>query len=175
VPIVSRERALSAPGKRSPSLDPVSTGLYTKPMVLWRLAAGRAVARLEIEEALCAITMPAEQDQLRPSCRDRVIAETIACTIESHFDERLSLADLASAVGVSVFHACRVFHRSMGTSIHQYHREVRLRHAIALLLGTRMPPAQIAAETGFANQGHLGNVFRRRFGVPPGRARLGEI
>jgi AraC-like DNA-binding protein len=133
------------------------------------------VARLEIEEALCAITMPAEQYPFRRSRRDRVIAETIACIIESHFDERLSLTDLSSAVGVSVFHACRVFHRSLGTSIHQYHREVRLRHALALLLGTPMPPAQIAAETGFANQGHLGNVFRRRFGVTPGRARRGQI
>jgi AraC-like DNA-binding protein len=35
------------------------------------------------------------------------------------------------------------------------------------------PPTSpaIALATGFANQGHFGNHFRRRYGLPPGEAR----
>jgi AraC-like DNA-binding protein len=31
-----------------------------------------------------------------------------------------------------------------------------------------MPPAEVAAEAGFADQAHLGRHFKRVVGVPPG-------
>lgn len=49
--------------------------------------------------------------------------------------------------------------------------EVRLRHALAGLLDTAEPVAQIAAGTGFASQAHLTTRFRRRFGVTPAACR----
>ena len=140
--------------------------------LLWRLASGNVFSRLQVEELLATALSSSEQTQ--PAAifrRDRERADEVAYMVESRFLERLSLAELASTAGLSIFHTCRVFRRVKGTSIHRYHQEVRLRHALALLLGTRRPIAEVAAETGFANQGHLGNLFRRRFGVTPARVR----
>ena len=73
-----------------------------------------------------------------------VVAESIAALIERRSNESMSLR-------------------------HQV--EIRLTRARALVLETQLPLAMIALEVGFANQGHLGNRFRRRFGVPPGALR----
>ncbi len=149
----------------------VSEAAYTRIQRLFGGPRARpAVERLAVEEALCDALAP---EDLRPSSsvRDRAIAEVITYTVDLRFDETLALSELSAAAGVGVFHACRAFRRAMDMSIHRYQQTVRLRHALALLLETSLPLARIAADTGFANQGHLGNVFRRRFGLTPARAR----
>ncbi len=70
-----------------------------------------------------------------------------------------------------MFHACRAFRRAMGTSIHRYQAELRMRHALALVLDTRRPLTDVAYEAGFANQGHFANAFRKRFGAAPSAVR----
>ena len=160
---------LCAPGGRTRS---VSAAWYAAVQgLIGALAAGLAVDRLAVEETVCGALASADSPA-SASRRDRTIAETIAYVVEVEFDRPLVLSDVAAAAGVSVFHACRVFRRVMRTSIHRYRQSVRLRHALALLLDSRMSVARIAAETGFANQGHLGNIFRRRFGLTPAQARL---
>ncbi len=134
------------------------------------LAQTPAADRLLVEETLCGALGSAEQPP--PStARDRAVADAVAYAVDLRFGERLGLAELAAAAGVGVFHACRVFRRVMKTSIHRYLEAVRLRHALALLLDTSLPLARIAVDTGFAKQGHLGNAFRRGFGVTPGAVR----
>jgi AraC-like DNA-binding protein len=51
--------------------------------------------------------------------------------------------------------------------------ELRLRHALALLVDGSAPLADVAAQAGFASQSHLTNRFRERFGVTPREARMG--
>ena len=105
------------------------------------------------------------------SARDRAIADMIAYTVDLRFNEHLALTELSAAASVSVFHACRAFRRAIDMSIHRYQQTVRLRHALAMVLETSVPLARIAVDTGCANQGHLGNVFHRRFGLTPARLR----
>ncbi|WP_163992085.1 helix-turn-helix transcriptional regulator [Pyxidicoccus caerfyrddinensis] len=145
--------------------------------VLARVARSEPVERLQVEEALCLTVSRSEPraTSSAPTARERNLAGALAHEVSLRFDERLSLEDLAQGAGVSVFHACRVFRRVMGTGIHQHQQEVRLRHALALLLDTRLPLAEVALEAGFANQGHLGNAFMRRYGRTPGAARKGLL
>jgi AraC family transcriptional regulator len=63
----------------------------------------------------------------------------------------------------------------MGTSIHRYQAELRLRHALALVLDTRRPLTHVAYDAGFANQGHFGNAFRKRFGSAPSVVRRSGV
>lgn len=150
-------------GAHSTTCD-LSAGTYTLVQRLAaKLTAGGPVDQCALEETLCSILSTPDRHHGIPGARDRAIAETIAHTVDLHFDEHLPLVHLASIAGVSPFHACRAFRRVMGTSIHRYQQEVRLRHVLALLLDTQLPLAQIAVEAGFANQGHLSNVFRQRF------------
>jgi AraC family transcriptional regulator len=103
--------------------------------------------------------------------RDGEIADAIAHEVALRCDERLTLGELAAQAGVSMFHACRAFRRAMGISIHRYQAELRLRHALALVLDTSRPLTDVAYDTGFANQGHFGNAFRKRFGAAPSAVR----
>jgi AraC family transcriptional regulator len=149
----------------------VSTAGYMRVLALIeRLAVRERVDRFAVEETLHVALAP-QDDRGVVSARDRAIAETIAQAVDLRFDEHLMLDELAGIAGISVFHACRAFRRARNTSIHRYRQTVRLRHALALLRDTSWPLARVAVDAGFANQGHLGNVFRRRLGVTPARAR----
>jgi len=163
----------AALGASGPTARAISAESYVRMQGLAaKLGSTKPVSRLEVEETLCTALAP-EPAATAPTrrARDREMAGAIAYRLERDVDARLALRDLVAGSGNSLFHACRVFRRETGFSIHRYQQEIRLRHALALLLDTDRPVALIAAELGFANQGHLTNLFRRRFRTTPARAR----
>jgi len=86
-----------------------------------------------------------------------------------------SLAELAGLTGLSPFALLRAFRRETGMPPHAYLNQLRVRRA-RLLLDSGLAPADVAAQTGFADQAHLTRHFKRVVGVPPAayqRERLG--
>lgn len=81
-----------------------------------------------------------------------------------------SLEQLAEAVGTRPFPLLRSFRDALGLPPHAYLNQVRVRRARALL-DEGLPPADVAARTGFADQAHLTRHFKRTLGVPPGAYR----
>jgi len=80
----------------------------------------------------------------------------------------LRVADLAQAVGLSPFHATRLFTQATGLPPHAWRTQLRLQHALGPLReGATV--ADVAAASGFTDQSHFTRHFRRMFGVPPGR------
>lgn len=158
-----------------PTAAPVTAcGYVAAQRLAATLSAGEPVTALEVEATMCT-ALAGDATPPRPlRARDRDAAMTMAYVLDRDLDARLSLLDVAGTAGLSPFHACRVFRRATGFSIHGYQRETRLRHALALVLDTDRPIAQIAVDLGFANQGHLTNLFRRRFRTTPARARKGR-
>jgi AraC-like DNA-binding protein len=90
--------------------------------------------------------------------------------LDQHYAENVTLDDLAASASLSPFHLLRVFRRTVGLPPHAYLTGVRVRHARRLLLAD-LPIADVAAQTGFADQSHLSRHFKRIVGVPPGRYR----
>jgi AraC-like DNA-binding protein len=90
--------------------------------------------------------------------------------LDQHYAENVTLDDLAAAASLSPFHLLRVFRRTVGLPPHAYLTGVRVRQARRLLLAD-LPIADVAAQTGFADQSHLSRHFKRIVGVPPGRYR----
>jgi AraC-like DNA-binding protein len=88
--------------------------------------------------------------------------------IAEHFQDDISIDDLARLVGVSRFHFIRGFHATFGIPPHAYINQVRLQHARKLLLSGRST-AEAAAESGFYDQSRLNRLFRRAYGVTPAR------
>ena len=84
---------------------------------------------------------------------------------------RLALADIAAEVGVHPATLARGFRRAYGTSLGAMQRQLRLELAARLLASTDLPVAEIAQRTGFFDQSHLTNSFRRHLGAPPSRYR----
>lgn len=79
-----------------------------------------------------------------------------------------SLDELADEVGTGRFALVRAFRDRFGLPPHAYLNEQRVRRACELL-DRGVPPGEVAAAVGFADQSHLTRHFRRIVGVPPGR------
>lgn len=78
----------------------------------------------------------------------------------------------ARAKGLSREAFSRKFRRAHGLPPSLYAGLTKL-NAARELLRAGEAPAAVAADTGFADQSHLGRAFRRAFGVPPGLYRTG--
>jgi AraC-like DNA-binding protein len=90
--------------------------------------------------------------------------------LEQHYAQHITLDDLAAVARLSPFHLLRVFRGAVGLPPHAYLTYVRVRQAQRLLLAD-LPIADVAAQTGFADQSHLTRHFKRIVGVPPGHYR----
>jgi AraC-like DNA-binding protein len=88
--------------------------------------------------------------------------------LEGHYAESVPLPDLAQQVGVTASYLIRLFRLQVGLPPHAYQARIRVNRAQALLRqGVR--PADVATETGYADQSHLTRHFRRVVGVTPAR------
>jgi AraC-like DNA-binding protein len=101
-----------------------------------------------------------EVASVRKACRLMQEAEAMDCVI--------SLAELASHVGVSRYYFIRLFHSVTGLAPNAYLRQLRLSKARRLICDGRSL-AEAAVESGFADQAHLTREFKRVFGTTPGK------
>lgn len=111
----------------------------------------------------------------RPSAPQRIGAERAVVRqargyLMENLAENLSLEELARRVGMSPYHLLRVFRAATGQTPCAYRNQQRLIQA-KTLLRKGLPIAQVALATGFNDQSHFTNRFRRMVGVPPGEYR----
>ena len=91
--------------------------------------------------------------------------------IVTEMSSDLSLSALANAVGLSKPHFVRLFRRTAGTSPHRYVTQRRIERARQLIVASKVPLVDIAAEAGLSSQSHLNQLFRRIYGMTPGDVR----
>ncbi|MGH9450478.1 MAG: helix-turn-helix domain-containing protein, partial [Terriglobia bacterium] len=87
------------------------------------------------------------------------------------FTERLTLIDVATAVGVHPVHLAREFHRREGCTLGQQVRRLRIEKACCLLTETGISLAEIALATGFSDQSQFSRTFRMLAGMTPSEYR----
>lgn len=91
--------------------------------------------------------------------------------MRQRFREELSLAEVARAAGISVFHFSRLFKEFTSFSPHQYLVHLRLEHARLLLRNTLLNITDICFESGFNSLEHFIAAFVQRHGVSPRKYR----
>ena len=89
--------------------------------------------------------------------------------IREHLHATLTLRDLAAVAHLSPYHFARRFKESTRLSPHRYIIACRIERAKQLLRDDELTLAQVAARTGFWDQGHFTRHFKRLVGVTPGR------
>lgn len=87
--------------------------------------------------------------------------------IESSLEQNLSLYDLASLIGLSVFHFARAFKSTYGVAPYQYILQRRIMRAKWLLRTTDDTVTAIALQVGFSSQSRFTQIFAQLAGSTP--------
>lgn len=94
----------------------------------------------------------------------------VQAQVEEQLTSKLTLADLARAVGLSVPTFCRRFRASTGQSPYQYVLQAKIDRAKALLRGD-VTLTELALSLGFYDQSQFTNTFRKITGLCPSEYR----
>lgn len=86
--------------------------------------------------------------------------------LHSHGFDRLSLSQIAAAVGVSPVYLSNEFARTEGLPLYQYQLYLRLVRSLSDLRDCD-DITGLALDLGFSSHSHFGSTFRRTFGVSP--------
>lgn len=90
--------------------------------------------------------------------------------LEDHHAEEVTLQELAEVVNMSPFHLSRTFSQTVGLPPHAYQTKLRLARA-KTLLAQGFDVGYVAHETGFFDQSHFTQQFKRHYQVTPGSYR----
>jgi AraC family transcriptional regulator len=91
--------------------------------------------------------------------------------IQDCFRSRLTVRQLAGTLDVDPLHLSRCFRRRFGCSPGDFLRQCRVRHAAELLRSQNRSLAEVALDSGFADQAQLTKAFKRLTGMTPGQYR----
>lgn len=94
-----------------------------------------------------------------------------AAYLEQYYMNNPGLNDLADLCGYSSAYFSRAFKAHFGVNFARYSRDIQLKNAKKLLLGSDMSLAEIAEKTGFQTTSYFGTVFKKEMGVSPGSYR----
>jgi len=105
----------------------------------------------------------------RSTARHDRIAQSVRELLASRPQRPWTVTSIAKVVGVSAFHACRVFRLRTGYTLHGYLTEQRLRAALTRLAedGAAGELREIAAGLGFSSHSQFTAHFRAAFGITP--------
>lgn len=138
---------------------------------VWRvLLAVGDTAPIEIVEALVRqlLDMVLEHAARSPP---RWLTEVID-GLHSDWREVPSARTIAERHSFSTPYLCRTFKRFTGVTLQRYALALRCDYARGLLWGSGIPIAEVAAETGFADQSHLTRALTAHSQKSPGSLRL---
>jgi YesN/AraC family two-component response regulator len=130
-----------------------------------QLAKREALKQLYANQFLQLASEP-DSDSVLPSVADPQLQEVFNY-IEAHYQESISLVDVAVAIGYSSAYLTDLVKRQTGTTINRWIIKRRLAAAEALLAETNYSVEKIAEEVGYLNPGHFFRQFRQYVGTTP--------
>ena len=117
--------------------------------------------------ATALLDIPLETTDARDGRLTQAQMNKLTSCLNARADGRLSVAEMAEAVGLSESWFANVFKQTTGKTPLQWQLSRRVERAQALLLQTDLAVADIAAQLGFSDQAHLTKVFRQVAGETP--------
>ncbi len=94
--------------------------------------------------------------------------------IRAHFNEQLTVDEIAENVNVSKFYFCREFRRETGLTVIQYLNNFRCREAEKLLNEGKYSVSEIGRMCGFDNLSYFTRMYKQIIGVTPTKSKLNK-
>ncbi len=92
--------------------------------------------------------------------------KTICDFFEKNYMKNIKLNDLSTLTGLSKYYLLRSFTKQKGISPYSYLETIRIGKA-KKLLEQGIPPIDVAFQTGFTDQSHFTNFFKKLIGLTP--------
>jgi AraC-like DNA-binding protein len=121
---------------------------------------------------LCSALMAEASGRSWPGDAPAIDFARVDAWMRQRLAEPLRVADLAAYCGLGMRRFHQVFCEAFGVTPHRYLQRMRLDAALSLLEDPRAALAQVALQTGFADQSAFTHAFTARFQVAPGRWRM---
>jgi AraC-like DNA-binding protein len=121
-------------------------------------------------QILTRVLAAAGEPNHEPSSADRGV-ERARAIIAQAIDQPVRMEEIAEDVGMGYSHFRRTFRAKTGLSPKQYHLQLRMRKAQAMLQNTSMSLCEIADSLGFDSPFHLSSAFKAKMGVSPSQWR----
>lgn len=98
-------------------------------------------------------------------------AEKVFSYINEHFTEKVTLEELADECALSRSYLSRYFKKLTGQTLFSYIQQTRLQYAAYLLQTGKKSITEIATESGFENLSYFNRIFKKNYGMAPGKFR----
>jgi signal transduction histidine kinase/DNA-binding LacI/PurR family transcriptional regulator/CheY-like chemotaxis protein len=95
------------------------------------------------------------------------LARRAAAYVHTHYEEPVSLEDVAEHIGVSKEHLARCFREEMGVTLVTYRNRYRVARAKTLLREKEKRVVDVAMEVGFSSSAYFCRVFKQEVGQSP--------
>jgi AraC family transcriptional regulator len=138
---------------------------------LYRSFANQTLSALELQE-LCGQMLESVSgsriaaEKSRPAWLDRALE-----LLHESYRQSLTLEEIAAQVGVHPIHLSRVFRKHCGCTMAEFMNRLRVQFVCRALSNGWADLATVASDAGFADQSHLGRVFKSCTGETPGKFR----
>ncbi len=147
--------------------DSLAAGTLTQ--LNWAVAGKTSKLTLDTALARAAAALlirHCETPSKVPQTKEPVAVKRAREFLCENLSSKVSLAELSKVAGLSQYHLLRVFRETMGLPPHSYHLQQRIEHS-KKLLRSGLPFAQTALQSGFSDQSHFSNTFRKYTGATP--------
>ena len=98
---------------------------------------------------------------------DNIIYHSARVHLLSSLSDAPSLQELARLVGTNAKRLNAAFRNTVGVTVYEYLREIRMCEARKLLSNTHLSVSAIAAHVGFSSSANFSTAFKERFGTSP--------
>lgn len=99
--------------------------------------------------------------------RSDIVVMRVVSYIKFHFKKKLTLSEVADAVGLTPNYVGEIFAKRMGVSFNAYLMQTRLNYAKTLLMRGDCTVEEIALLSGFGSQTYFSDCFKKQFGTTP--------
>ncbi|MGX7024105.1 helix-turn-helix transcriptional regulator [Vagococcus hydrophili] len=87
--------------------------------------------------------------------------------IENHYDELITLDEMAEVVGFSPYYFARFFKKNTGQTFMQFLTDYRINQAKYILSHEKIPMIEVAEKSGFNSVKTFHHVFKEQVGMSP--------
>ncbi len=155
--------------------DPSISELYRKVMEEVRRARdGEPYAAASTKAALLSLMVEICRKYSGEPDSENGRGETIRKAIgyiRAHFNEPLTIEEIAESVNVSKFYFCREFRRETGFTVIQYLNNFRCREAEKLLNEGKYSVGEVGRMCGFDNLSYFTRIYKQIIGVTPTKSK----